>query len=58
MYKYGKGSICRYLKYCLQLEDFGICIITLIALFCSLKINFVFAELPHIINPYDNMDWK
>jgi hypothetical protein len=37
---------------------FYIYIMALIALFCNLKINFAFAELPQNINPYDNMDWK
>jgi hypothetical protein len=50
--------MCKYLKYCLQLVVFGIWIIVLLALFCSLKINFAFVELPQNINPYNNKDWK
>jgi hypothetical protein len=58
MYKDGKGNICNDLKNCLQLVVFGTWVIALIALFCSLKINFAFAELPQNISPYDSTDWK
>jgi hypothetical protein len=58
IYREGRGNTCDDLKCCLQLAVFGICIIALIALFCSLKISFAFTELPKNINPYDNSDWK
>jgi hypothetical protein len=50
--------MCNSLKYCLQLMFFGICTIVLIALFCSLNINFAFAEFPQNISPYNNKEWK
>jgi hypothetical protein len=56
MYRHGRGSVCNNVKYCFQLVVFGICIIALIALFCYLKINFAFTELPQNINPYNNKD--
>jgi hypothetical protein len=56
MYKDGKGNICSDLKICLQLVVCGTWVMGLIALFCTLKINFSFAELPQNITPYDNKD--
>jgi hypothetical protein len=37
---------------------FGICTIDLIALFCSLNINFAFNEFPQNISPYNNKEWN
>jgi hypothetical protein len=37
---------------------FGICTIALIALFCSLNIDFAYAEFPQNISPYNNKEWK
>jgi hypothetical protein len=37
---------------------FGICTVALIALFCSLNINFAFAEFPQNIRRYNNKEWK
>jgi hypothetical protein len=37
---------------------FGICTIALTALFCSLNINFAYAEFPQNISPYNNKEWK
>jgi hypothetical protein len=58
VYRLGRGNICNDLKYCLQLMFFGICTMALIALFCSLNINFAFAEFPQNISSYNNKEWK
>ena len=58
MYKDGRGNSCNDFKICLQLVVFGTWVIVLIVLFCNLKINFAFTELPQNISPYDNKDWK
>jgi hypothetical protein len=58
IYRLGRGNICNDLKYCLQQMFFGICTIALIALFCSLNINFAFAKFPQNISPCNNKEWK